>query len=186
MTRTCLFLLTSLFLAACDTIGGAPPLMSPPPAGGVPTYKIQPGVPTGVQPGVQAGYSITSSGPGAYRIFWTGDVKSGGEYHLFTGRIHTPGHFTQSIPGCSDGSCALEAGDSVSSPTQDATGQTIEFNTYASVATDGLDFTVDMEPVTFDLDIDGAAFPNLVFFPDAQQSGTVATVASTPFNLVTH
>jgi hypothetical protein len=157
-------------------------LPSPSP-GPTPTYQIALGASTFISPGEQAGYSLTASAGHSYRLVWTGDANVSGSYHEFTGSITVAGHFVSTIPGCSDGSCALEANDWISDPTSFNGGEQVSFDTFATVGTDGLDFVVDAEPITLDLQIDGTSYPSLAFFT-AAASGSVTTPAAIPFNIV--
>ncbi len=48
---------------------------------------------------------------------------------------------------------------------------------------DKVDFTVDFEPVMFDLFVDGVRIPTNVVFPDGTNGGRDASVAQIPFGL---
>ncbi len=161
---------------------GPPPPTPPPQA--PPTYRIQPGGATIVQPGVQAGYGITANVGGSYRAVWTGGQSFASNH--FTGYIYTPGHFVSYTPGCDRGFCALEAGDYVYAPVAvQGGGEEIDFDTFASDGLDGLDFVVDTEPVTFQTEIDGTAYPGYVFFPATDAGGASTNPGSVPFALTT-
>ncbi|HEY2749229.1 MAG TPA: hypothetical protein VGL86_31645 [Polyangia bacterium] len=153
---------------------------------GPPLFRILPGASTIVSPGTQAGYGITANTGGSYRVVWTGDSNVSGQYSEFTGTIFTPGVFTDFAPGCADGSCPLEAGDAVNAPMDVAGGQQITFDTIATDGLDGVDFAVSLEPVEFDIQIDGTSYPDLVFFPDTDNGGQIATPSSIPFDLTTN
>jgi hypothetical protein len=152
---------------------------------GAPTYRIQPGGSTIISPGTQAGYGITANLGGSYRAVWTGDSAVSGQYSNFTGSIYTPGHFTSFDPGCGGG-CPDESNDVFYAPTAVAGGgEQITFDTIATDGIDGVDFSVDLEPVEFDLRIDGTAYPDLVFFPDTD-TGQISSPESNPFDLTTN
>ncbi len=169
------------FVADPTPTGGPPPTPAPTPTS-TPTYRIALGASTFISPGQQAGYSLTASGGHSYRLVWTGDANTSGSYHEFTGAISVGGHFVSTTPGCSDGSCPLESNDWISAPTSFPGGEQITFDTFATVGIDGLDFVVDAEPITLDLQIDGTSYPDLAFFT-AAGSGAVTTPASIPFNI---
>lgn len=150
-----------------------------------PVSRIEPGAGTVVQPGVAAGYGITASPGGSYRIVWTGDAAASASYREFTGSIYTTGHFSTVTPGCANNACALESGDSVSLPVLTSGGMRIDFDTTATTGIDGLDFVVDTEPVFFNLYIDGAPYPELVMFTDGSTHQN-ASAPSMPFGLTTN
>jgi hypothetical protein len=184
--RTICIALLGLAASGCIVVHDNPqpqPQPQPPADTTPPVYRIAPGRSTIVQPGTQAGYGITANLGGSYRIVWTG--QSPQAYDHFTGSIHTPGTFTDFVPGCADGSCPLERGDIVNAPVDDGAGQTITFDTYATDGLDGLDFAVSLEPVEFDLVIDGARYPQLVFFPDTD-TGAIDSPGTMPFQLTTN
>ena len=149
----------------------------------IPVYSIASGFGTPIKPGVQAGYGITSGGGGSYRIVWTGDAAASGSYHVFRGVVTTAGNMSDPVRGCADGSCPLESGDSVSNATPIRDGTQISFDTTATDGLDGFDFSVDTEPVYFDIYIDDVHFPNLVNFPNAALGGDSSTVSAIPFEL---
>jgi hypothetical protein len=156
----------------------------PPPPSGPPTYRILPGAATVIAAGSNPGYGITASLGGSYRAAWTGE-GSGITYNNFTGTIFTPGSFISITPGCSDGSCALESTDYVYNPTNVVGGgQQFQFDTVASLGVDGVDFVVSLEPVEFDLLIDGQRYPSLVFFTNTD-TGAVSSPTEIPFDLTT-
>ena len=69
-------------------------------------------------------------------------------------------------------SAPTRANDIINPPTAVAGGgEQITFDTIATDGLDGLDFGVDLEPVEFDLRIDGTAYPSLVFFPSSDAGG---------------
>jgi hypothetical protein len=172
-------LASSLALAGCVAVdhhggigGGIPPASTV-------VYHIQPGASTTVYPGTQAGYGITASAGGSYRIFWTGDSNVTGSFREFWGSVWTPGQFTSLTPGCG-GVCPLEAGDFVSGVIQLPNSQRIDWDTFAADGLDGFDFVTSLEPVYFNFVIEGEHHPELVFFP-----GTDSGVAGFPFGLTT-
>ena len=154
--------------------------------GDVPTnvtvYHADPGQGVNVAPGQQAGYGITASAGGSYRLFCTGDAKQSGAYHEFWGSVWTTGTFSDPVPGC-NGKCPLEADDYLSGVINVTSGQRVDFDFYATTGLDGFD-VVGTDPVYFDLWIDGNHYPDLAFYVDAA-TGNVATVASIPFGLTT-
>jgi hypothetical protein len=162
--------------------GAAEPMPS---VTGTTVYRIQPGAATTVSPGQVAGYGITANTGGSYRIFWTGDSNRTGTYSEFWGTMWTPGHFSAFVPGCNGGACPLESNDFVSSPYAVQGGQRIDWDTFATDGLDGFDVVTDAEPVLFDFFIDGARYPNLVFFPATDNGGAVSPVATFPFGLTT-
>ncbi len=158
-----------------------------PPPSGPPTYRILPGASTIVSPGTQAGYGMTANTGGAYRAVWTGDSNVSGQYTSFTGTIFTPGSFSDFAPGCADNSCPLESGDEIDAPVDVVGGgQQITFTTTATDGLDGVDFAVTLEPVQFDIQINGNYYPDLVFFPDTDNGGQISTPSTIPFGLTTN
>ena len=139
------------------------------------------------------GYGITANTGGNYRAVWTGDVQVSGAYSHFTGTVYTPGHFLGVFPGCPDANgeiCPLENGDVVSDATPVAGGgEQVTFDTFATDGLDGFDFQIDLEPVQFDLRIDGLSDLQVaasVFFPDTDLNGAISTPTDNPFQLTTH
>ena len=168
-------------ICGTGSVCASPVVTGLPSSAGADTYSIDPGGSVVVQPGTQAGFGITANVGGSYRIFWTGDSGTSGTYREFTGTVWTTGQFDSFNPGCG-GVCPLENGDVVSDPQTVSGGQRIDFDTIATDGLDGFDFTVTVEPVYFDLTIDGQRFPDLIFFP----SGGVQSNAGTdPFGLTT-
>jgi hypothetical protein len=175
----------SLLVAACGDgtvshlgVGGSVP-------SGAVVHRILPGASTIVQPGAQAGYGITANTGGSYRLVWTGDAGASGTWREFWGSVYTPGRFLQIVPGCNGGICQLESNDSLTGAIQTGGGQRIDFDAFAADGLDGFDFIVDTEPVYFDLIIDNARYPNLVFFPATDNGGAISNVAAIPFGLTT-
>jgi hypothetical protein len=158
-------------------IGGPVPTTAP-------VSRIAPGAGTIVQPGVQAGYGITANVGGNYRAVWTGDASASASYREFSGSIYTAGQFTSFTPGCARNACPLESGDVVSAPVLTGNGSRIDFDTIATTGIDGLDFSVSVEPVYFNLYIDGVPYPNLVSFTDGS-TGQNASAPGMPFGLTT-
>jgi hypothetical protein len=177
-------LLSVVLLAACkaDHSDGAGAEAIPPAS--TPTFRVQLNTATGVVAGTQAGYGMrTLADPNTFRVIWTGDGNAGGGYHEFWGTVWTTGHFSNQVPGCSNNFCPLEAGDLVGAPRAVTGGERIDWDTFASDGLDGFEVTTDALPLYFDLFVDGQRLPNLVFFPDATQNGTIATVSAIPFAL---
>ena len=149
-------------------------------------YRILAGASTIVAPGSQEGYGITANTGGNYRAVWTGDVQVSGAWSHFTGTIYTPGSFSYFDPGCG-GICPDEANDTFYAPAPVAGGgEQIVFDTYATDGLDGLDFAVTLEPVEFDLQVDGISRPDAVFFPSADAQGQIASPTEMPFDLVSN
>jgi hypothetical protein len=153
-----------------------------PSSAGAQTYSVDPGASLIVAPGSQAGYGITANTGGTYRIVWTGEGGVTGTFNSFTGTVWTTGHFDSFTPGCSDGSCPLESNDSVGQPTAVTGGETIDFSATTSTGLDGFDFSVTVEPVYFELFVDGTHRPDLVFFSSGGQASNAGT---DPFALST-
>jgi hypothetical protein len=177
-------LLAVVLLAACkaDHNDGAGAEAIP---SASPTFHVQLNTATGVVAGMQAGYGLrTLADPNTFRIIWTGDGNVGGGYHEFWGTVWTTGHFSNQVMGCTNNFCPLEAGDFVSTPRAVTGGQRIDWDTFASDGLDGFEVTTDTPPLYFDVFIDGQRLPNLVFFPDATQNGTIATVSAIPFAIL--
>jgi hypothetical protein len=152
----------------------------PPPPQGPPLYQIDPGASTVIYPGQQAGFGITANVGGSYRMVWTGD--SAVQYTNFRGSVYTPGHFSIVNPGC-NGGCPVESSDFFTAPQAvSGGGEEFTFDTVATTGIDGVDFVVSLEPVEFDLTIDGARYPSLVFFTS---NGADASPATIPFDLTT-
>jgi len=156
---------------------------------GPPLFRIDPGFATTVSPGTQQGYGITANTGGNYRAVWTGDVAVSGAYSHFTGTIYTPGHFQFFDPGCG-GVCPDESNDVFVAPGPVAGGgEQISFDTFATDGLDGVDFQIDLEPVQFDLRIDGLTdleVASSVFFPDTDLNGAISTPTDNPFQLTTN
>jgi len=187
----------SLFLVGALVVVGCTP--APPPGPTPPTYNIIGGpAPIGapisvilngagvpIQPGVMAGYGITSNTGTSFRIVWTGDAGASGTYREFWGSVWTPGVFDGFVPGCNGNACPLEANDYVSGPmAAPGGGQRIDWDTFASTGIDGFDFLATAEPIYFDMIIDGQRYPQLTVFADAL-TGQLASAPSLPFGLRT-
>lgn len=151
-----------------------------PNAGNAQVYVIDAGAGVVIMPGVQPGYGVTANVGGSYRIVWTGDVAASGTYREFYGSVWTTGGFTNFVPGCTDGACALESDDYVSPPYTVAGGVRIDFDTFATDGIDGFDVVALSEPVYFDLYIDGQHQSQLVFFSSGGQQSSPISV---PFGL---
>jgi hypothetical protein len=167
---------------ASDHHGGAGSEAIPPSSTAL--YHVQPNTATGVVAGTQAGYGVrTLGGNDTFRILWTGDGAAGGGYHEFWGTVWTSGHFSGLLPGCTNAACPLEASDFVSGVVNTSGGERVDWDTFANDGLDGFEVTTDTLPLYFDLFVDGARLPNLVFFPAASQGGQIATVGTIPFAL---
>jgi hypothetical protein len=154
---------------------------------GVPVYPIQVGAKVPISGGTKLGYVLVATGPGSYRFRWTGDtVVTGHGFRKFHGSVWTAGHFTSLVPGCDDGSCALEdMGDYVSGvQSMPGGGERIDWVTMAADGWDGFSFTTDTEPVFFDVNIEGAPRPDTFVFPTAASGGASVTPASNPFGIL--
>jgi hypothetical protein len=184
LTKLALLALLAIGSIGCVVVEDNPPPPPPPPPPGPPTYRILPGASTIVAAGSQPGFGITANLGGSYRAVWTGEW-TGTTYNNFTGVIYTPGSFTAIYPGCSSGECPLELGDNVSAASNVVGGgQQFTFDTLASAGIDGVDFVVTLEPVEFDLRIENAYYPNLVFFTNTD-TGAVSNPTEIPFDLTT-
>ena len=153
--------------------GGAIPACAP-------TYQIFPGAGVIMQPGVPE-YGVTANTGKGYRLVWSGSTL----VQHFYGSVWTTGTFTADIPGCSDHSCPVPPGGTISQPINETGGQRIDFDTIPGLGLVGLDFVVTAEPVYFDLFVDGVHTPGNVFFP-VPPSGQTATAGAVPFALTTH
>lgn len=151
---------------------------------GVPVYRITPGAGTIVQPGVQAGFGASANVGGSYRLVWTGEGNTTGAYSRFWGAVYTSGRFNSITPGCG-GYCTLQGDDWVSVGQDASGGQRVDFDSVTAGGINGFDFTVDREPVYFDLFIDGRHEPALFFFPATDNGGAISSVAAIPFGLTT-
>jgi hypothetical protein len=177
-------MLLATLTAGCG--GGArhdvPTTFTPPSPIGATVYTILPGAGTLVG-GDQPGMGVTvASDASEWRAVWTGN--SALDYTDFRGYIYTAGTFTSVTPGCSDGSCALEAGDILAAPVAYPDGgQWITFDTQALDGFDGLDFSVDSQPVAFYLEVQYQAAPALVYFTDG--TNLAASPTALPFGLET-
>jgi hypothetical protein len=134
-----------------------------------------------VNPGAQAGYSITGNTGGTYRIVWTGDAGSTGTFTHFVGTVWTAGTFDSFSTGCG-GTCDLEANDTVSQPVAVTGGERIDFDATATTGLDGFDFSATQEPVYFLLYVDGQLRNDLVFYASG---GQTASPSTDPFGLQT-
>jgi hypothetical protein len=159
------------------------PTFTPPPTADV--YLIQTGAGIVITPGTQAGYGITSGGNGSFRLVWTGDGTSTGQYREFFGSVVTDGTFVSITPGCG-GQCSTDPGDYISQPYSVAGGQRVDFDSFNVNNLDGFDFVVtggalgNGEPAYFDLYIDGVYHPELVDFPSG---GAQSSPQVIPFGL---
>ncbi len=163
-----------------------------PDVGTLTVYRIKSGESAVIQPGTQAGYAITATAPGngtaVYRLVWTGDAGTSNTYREFWGSVWAPngGHFSGLAPGCTDNSCPLESDDFVSGYRTDASGaDRIDFDTFATTGIDGFDVTTNVEPIVFDLYIDGGHYPSLVNF-FSTDNNQLASTATIPFGLTTN
>jgi hypothetical protein len=177
MRRSVLGLSLSLsvaLFAACDeeviVTGAQVPTAAP-----VLPIAVAVGVPSGP---ANPGYAITANVGGSYRLVWSSDSAD-----RIAGSIFTPGRFTLINPGCG-GECAVASSDLISRPIPlSLGGERIDIDAIATTTDVGLDFVVDLEPVFFDLFVNGARIPELVRFPSADLGGTPATPISIPFGL---
>jgi hypothetical protein len=138
-----------------------------------------------IAPGTLVGYALTASALKSYQLRWTGDAKVAGTgFSHFYGAVYTTGHFISDKPGgCpSAAPCKLETGDEVSAPIPlKSGGERIEWSTNASTGWDGFIFTVDVEPIYFDVYADGMSRPGLVEFRDPEGMVEMPTVS--PFGM---
>ena len=145
-------------------------------------FAIQSGVASQIDSGV-AGYAIAvTANPNrtaTYRAVWIGN---GAQTSHFTGSVYSLEFFDRFAPGCG-GVCKLEEGDYVSRPIAVAGGQRIDFDTYTASGFDGIDFVASLEPVYFELYVDGRPANRVTFFPSAARGGQIAAPASNPFGL---
>jgi hypothetical protein len=176
-TTYSLVLVASFLIAGChsNNRGHYNPPPPPPPSGIVP-FGIDAGAPTVVD-ATNPGYGIAANVGGSYRTVWTGNA---GGYNHFYGYIYSASGFGSVTPGCVDGSCRLESEDYLAVVNYSGGGQYIEFDTYAADGFDGVDFTTPADPVEFDLYIDGAQYPQLVYFTS---NGVVSNTDTFPFTL---
>jgi hypothetical protein len=187
-----------LFVGACADDPAWQPARGPVPEGcggcsldrgdprfeGLPIYTLQVGAAIAIEAGTKTGYVLTADRPGSYKFRWTGDaLVAGRRSRRFNGAIWTSGHFTSLVPGCGDGSCALEKmGDYVSAIRRlPGGGERIDWVTTASEGWDGFSFTADSEPVFFDVNVEGEPRSDLFAFPAAGVGPS--TPASNPFGI---
>lgn len=177
---------TNGLLCAADadcasTYCGTGAICAPPPPSGLPstvgsqTYIVDNGAAIVINPGTQAGYGITASSGGSFRIVWTGDRGTSGTYRQFTGSVFTTGQIDSFTPGCLNNACPLENDDIVTMPITVAGGDRIDFDCTATTGIDGFDFTITQEPAYFQLFIDGIPSPQLVLFSSSGQESSSAT-----------
>jgi len=122
------------------------------------------------------GAVIEALGPKQYRVFWFSDPA--GDNIDVHGSLWTRGHFLTVIPGCANQACAVEDNDSVSSAQSISGGQRVDFDTQVSTGIDGVDVTVDTEPLYFDITLGGAHVASDVF---CSSGGQQVSPASLPF-----
>lgn len=186
MRKTTSVLLAAVFAVGVVACGDAHPFTGGALPSNATVYRILPGAGTIVQPGVEAGYGITANLGGSYRLVWTGDTATSGEYRNFYGSVWTPGTFSSIVGGCNSNVCPLESDDVVAAPVSVSGGQRIDFDAMTASGVDGFDFVVSLEPVYFDLHIDGRRYPDLVFFPATDNGGAISSVAAIPFGLTSN
>lgn len=152
---------------------------------------IDSGVAIDIVPGSQAGYGITAAvGGGSFRLVWTGDGSVTNQYHEFYGTLYTAGAITSVASGCG-GECSFGSGDYLSAPYSITGGMAVDFDSFAVNDLDGIDIVVaDVasgtgEPLYFDLFIDGAHHPELVFFPSPGTTSGINSPSTLPFGLAT-
>lgn len=151
---------------------------------GVATYAAKVGGTLPLAPGQQVGYALTATALETYQFRWTGDAAATGSgYREFYGSVWTVGHFTSVTPGCVGNKCPLESGDYVSAVENIAGGERIDWDTFASDGWDGFSFTVDSEPVYFDVYVDGLRHADLFYFPSAINGSAPTNPATTPFGI---
>ena len=128
-------------------------------------FPLELGSKVPMRAGQTLGYELISTTPGTYRFRWTGDsFLSHVDNWRFQGSVWTAGHFISVVPGCADGSCALEEDDYLSAVQHVAGGERIDWDTNASIGWDGFSFTTYTEPLYFELNVDGQARPDLLEF----------------------
>jgi hypothetical protein len=150
-----------------------------------PLHRIAPGAGVaGVAPGVMAACAITANVGGAFRLVCNGNGGAS-RFSRVRGSVWTTGSFSSIARGCSDGGCALEAGDDVTEPVAVQGGQRIDFAWDVATEIDGFDFVVSAEPAYFSIYMDGRAEPMRVLFPAEELGGATAAAAGNPFGLTT-
>jgi hypothetical protein len=153
----------------------------PPPT--TPVYKLQVGAANPVAPMVRVGFglSVLSVPQGdRFKVVWTGDGATPGILHELWGSIYSPGAFSDVLVGCENDACPIESNDLVSAVYLVSGGERIDFDTMCADELDGIEFSVNAEPVYFDLWADGARQPMQVWFT-AAPSGMLANAGEIPF-----
>lgn len=148
------------------------------PSASTPVYVIQSGVSVATNPSAGPSYAISANSGNAYRLVWLDGASVG----HFTGSVWTRGTFTSVTPGCG-GVCLLQSEDFVSVALLLAGGQRVDFDSRTgSGASVGLDFTVDTEPVYFQLQLEDQAAHGISYFISGG-TGQQSTAGATPFGL---
>jgi len=149
---------------------------------GEPVYSPEAPSKVHIFPGRTVGYQLTSETPGSYRFRWTSDqLVSHSGFRRFHGSVWTPGHFLSVVPGCDDGSCALEDNDYVSRVERVAAGgERIEWNTLASDGWDGFSFKTDAEPIYFEVNVDGDARPDAFEYLSSSRPREIGAIGVAP------
>jgi hypothetical protein len=116
------------------------------------TYHLLAGAQALPKPGFQAGFGVVGDGTGTYQLVWTGNTGPMDPAVSFTGTLWTKGKFTSVTPGCLDGSCPVEAEDKFTGPgPAKGGGQYISFDATSTNDIDGIELTIDTEPLILDL-----------------------------------
>jgi hypothetical protein len=167
------------------TDAGTEPGVSVPPSSTI-SYELVVGGTVPISPGEKVGYSLTATAPKTYQLRWTGDQRTGEMgYSHFYGAVWTTGRFTAFARG-EDGTpcaCALEKGDQVDAPVAaPGGGERINWSTVATIGWDGFTFSVDTEPIYFDVFADNARRPTITEFP-AFPGGAPTSPETSPFGM---
>lgn len=157
----------------------------PPVPTDAPVYNLLPGAETLVGPDYQASFGITALDSSNYRIIWSGGTGSDGAPVAFEGSIWTKGTFKSITPGCDDQSCEFEEGDEIVPQSIVDGGQYFGFKAKATTDLDGIDFSVDQEPVYFELLHEGFPTTTRVLFPKTENGGGMSQPEQIPFALQT-
>jgi hypothetical protein len=146
-------------------------------------FPVELGSKPPMRPGLAVGYELISKTPGSYRFRWTGDFVTAPSRvgRRFQGSVWTAGHFTSVIPGCDDGSCALEEGEDHLSPIEQVGGgERITWDTVVWNGWDGLSFTTDAAPLYLELLVDGRERPDLLDFEAASPAPVSGVTVESP------
>jgi len=149
---------------------------------GATVHRLLAGESANVPSGALAAYAVTWSN-GSFLLQWTGPGGQPGT--RFTGSVWTRGTFTAAVPGCGGG-CAFGPTDYFSQATPvPSGGQRIDFDTAASANVLGLAFSVDTEPVYFELLVAGQPATQVTYYPDTDFGGQTNMPMEMPFGLTT-